>query len=866
MIANYLSAMWRTVAPALGNHLWQSTLFAIAAGLLTLILRKNHARSRYCLWLAASMKFLIPFSLLIGLGSHLAWSRGSAGPKAGFYIAMEEVGQPFTQPAISVISPTTPATVSLNLLPALLAAVWFLGFLTVVFVWYLRWRRVSIALRDAEPLREGRELETLRRLERLSMKEKGIEMFLSRASLEPGIFGIVRPVLVWPKGISERLEDAHLDAILAHELWHVHRHDNLAATLHMLAEAIFWFHPLVWWLGSRLVEERERACDEAVLESGSDRQVYAESILKICEFCVGSPLACVSGVTGADLKKRMVHIMTKNATRKLDFSRKLLLSAAGLLAVAAPVVFGLLQATQTRAASQAKNTADIAPAFETASIKPNNGEPMAGFEIVGKPFNAIMWKADRLMATNFTLHGLIRVAYAIQAYQISGGPDWLSSEGYDIDAKIGKSALDEMQKRGRVHGVSGRTLMLQALLSDRFKLKFHHETRELPVYVLVIPKSGPKIQQAKPGDTYPDGLKCSGGRPCGAGVILAPESGKLVGQGVTIPTLVEDLSSELGGRIVVDKTGLAGNYDFALKWKPDGNQDSMLTALQDQLGLKLETQKLPIDVLVIDHAEMPSEPQAQNDSTTVPPFEDVSIKLNKSASPLPGRHLYGDRFNATSRTIVLIRAAYGPKGRLLSQDQVSGGPDWIKSEMYNINAKVEGYLFEGEWKKLSFDEQENQVMLMLRSLLADQFKLRVRHETRELPVYVLVLAKNGPKFAEDNTHPEIGAVSARGAGKLEATSSDFSTFADVLSILPELGGRTVLDKTGLQGHYSFTFQWTPENSAASGGQSAHTLSTSESPGSSLFAALQEQLGLKMELQKVPVDVLVIDSIEKPSEN
>src|SRR5207248_8552793 len=150
--------------------------------------------------------------------------------------------------------------------------------------------------------------------------QQRIELLSSRASLEPGIFGIAQPVLVWPEGISERLDDAHLEVILAHELWHVRRRDNLAAALHMVVEAIFWFHPLVWWLGARLVEERERACDEEVLQSGSERQVYAESILKICEFCVGSSLACVSGVTGADLKKRIVHIMTKNVASKLNLS------------------------------------------------------------------------------------------------------------------------------------------------------------------------------------------------------------------------------------------------------------------------------------------------------------------------------------------------------------------------------------------------------------------------------------------------------------------------------------------------------------------------------------------------------------------
>jgi bla regulator protein BlaR1 len=126
----------------------------------------------------------------------------------------------------------------------------------------------------------------------------------------------------------------------------------------MVVEAMFWFHPLVWWLGGRLVEERERACDEEVLEFGSERQIYAESILKVCEFCVGSPLACVSGVTGADLKERIVQLMTKNVVRKLDFSRKLMLSLAGLIAVAVPVGFGVLHATPSRAEAVAASGAN----------------------------------------------------------------------------------------------------------------------------------------------------------------------------------------------------------------------------------------------------------------------------------------------------------------------------------------------------------------------------------------------------------------------------------------------------------------------------------------------------------------------------
>jgi beta-lactamase regulating signal transducer with metallopeptidase domain len=189
-------------------------------------------------------------------------------------------------------------------------------------------------------------------------------MLLSPASLEPGIFGIVRPVLLWPAGISERLQDAHVEAIVAHELWHVRRRDNLAAALHMVVEAVFWFHPLVWWLGARLADERERACDEEVLALGSERQVYAESILKTCEFCVGFPLACVSRVTGADLKKRIAHIMTQPVARKLDVSKKALLAVAGLAAVMVPVVLGLLSAAPAQANPQPENPSASAPVVQ----------------------------------------------------------------------------------------------------------------------------------------------------------------------------------------------------------------------------------------------------------------------------------------------------------------------------------------------------------------------------------------------------------------------------------------------------------------------------------------------------------------------
>ena len=129
--------------------------------------------------------------------------------------------------------------------------------------------------------------------------------------LEPGVFGDPStPSSSSPKASPPASPPPNSTAILAHELSHIRRRDNLTAAIHMAVEALFWFHPAVWWIKARLLEERERACDEAVLQSGNEAEVYAESILNVCRFYVESPLTCVSGVTGSDLKQRIVRIMT----------------------------------------------------------------------------------------------------------------------------------------------------------------------------------------------------------------------------------------------------------------------------------------------------------------------------------------------------------------------------------------------------------------------------------------------------------------------------------------------------------------------------------------------------------------------------
>src|ERR1700691_5266102 len=244
----YLSGVWPAVSPAVGNHLWQSTLFAAVAAMLTLALRKNQARVRYRLWLAASVKFLIPFSLLISLGGHLARPRSSVSAQNGLYSVAEELSQPFNRAAAPVVVPVARAARAdlLPLLRAVLMTVWLCGFVAALGLWWWRWRRFSAAMRGAITVSQGRELDALRRLEAIAGVRTPIALLFSQDCLEPGIFGIVRPALVWPAGISQRLAHAHLDAIIAHEVWHVRRRDNVPAAIHMLLEAVFWSPPLVW--------------------------------------------------------------------------------------------------------------------------------------------------------------------------------------------------------------------------------------------------------------------------------------------------------------------------------------------------------------------------------------------------------------------------------------------------------------------------------------------------------------------------------------------------------------------------------------------------------------------------------------------
>jgi bla regulator protein blaR1 len=621
----------------IANHLWQSTWFLAIVALLALLLRDNRAQVRYWLWLAASVKFLVPFAALVALGSQFPWPSYATIPNSPVTVAIDAVSQPFSSLAPTVATAASEVTPvrAVVALPMVLFSIWLTGCTALLVIWLGRWRGVATILREAPAIEAGREWEILRRLEETQGVGAGLQarpmlsLLASSTSLEPGVFGILRPVLLWPRSISARLSDEQIEAILSHELAHVRRRDNLAAAVHMLVQAIFWFHPLVWWVGARLVDERERACDEEVIRQGSQPQVYAESILRTCEFYVEAPHACVAGVTGSDLKKRIEAIMTNRLSRNLSRGRKLLLATAGIAAVVLPIGIGIVNAPAIHAQAEAATS----QRFDVASIKPwklvdRNSREARILARGADPSSTLFIPTETggFTATAVTLKRLIALAYLVQPSRVSGGPDWIASDRYTIEAKAEERAISSGEMGVRIEQLRG---MLRALLADRFALHIRHEPRVFPVYALHVAKGGPKLQAAADRDclALSTGPNDSGPRTLGCHWFVGGNRAGMTGQAVDMADLASMLTSVVD-RPVVDGTGIKGLFDMKIDpWNPyptgapdgagQGNEEfgpvdfntlpTLFTLLPDKFGLKLDPTKAPLDTIVIDSVQRPSE-------------------------------------------------------------------------------------------------------------------------------------------------------------------------------------------------------------------------------------------------------------------
>jgi TonB family protein len=270
---------------------------------------------RYWVWFAASVKFLVPFSALAALGQTIGFSPSTAADQ-GWVVRLAE--------PMTTFSTVGDAGTSIG---AALLVVWLSGSLIVLGVWLARWLRLRAAVHGT------------RTLQLAHLIGRSVEV-RETAAVGPGIVGFFKPVLVVPKGIVEQVAPRHLQPVLQHELCHLQRQDNLTALIHMIVEVVFWFHPLVWLIGARLIAERERACDEFVVAAGTAPEAYAEGIIEVCRFHVDAALPCAAGIGSAKLKARIEDIVANRRLRRLSRNGFAALAASAAVAVAAPVLMG----------------------------------------------------------------------------------------------------------------------------------------------------------------------------------------------------------------------------------------------------------------------------------------------------------------------------------------------------------------------------------------------------------------------------------------------------------------------------------------------------------------------------------------------
>ena len=616
-----------TLVYSASSHLVESTLFAGAVALLTLAFRANKAEVRFWLWLSASLKFLIPFALLSIAGSHIrAWAPTSSFQEIGarvptFSFAAESFRHSLQATAWEGSSAVGAPAFDRTTLHEVLAVVWLSGVLCVALIRLRGWRRIRVLIRASVSTDIA----------------APVAVRASPGLTEPGVVGWRRPLLLLPQGIAERLAPAEMNAILAHELCHVRRRDNLLALIHMIVEAIFWFYPLVWWISARLIEERECACDEDVVSRGNAPDLYAEAIVKVCKWSTESPLACVAGVTGGNLKRRIEQIMDARYVPELSFTKKAALAITGATVLTAPVLVGIAKAPVILAqppsrVTQWQDAAGGHMAFEVASIKlMKPGSPR---------FERLSFRLDPGPAfsdprTGESPHGRFSARFSVTtfiefAYKLMLSPDqrqamlahlpqWIEADQFEIEAKAaGNPTKDQMR------------LMMQSLLAERFHLAVHYEVQEMPVYALTL---------IKPGKWGPKLIRHADGPPCDASAgdddphtdVFQPMCDEPIGwtrngrtgrasRNSPIAILAWQLSFDAGRR-VVDRSGITDRIDYRIEWIPESNGartpggdippdpqgSTLLDALREQLGLKLELTKAPVQNLVIDHIERPSE-------------------------------------------------------------------------------------------------------------------------------------------------------------------------------------------------------------------------------------------------------------------
>ncbi len=593
------------------HFLWQGSFIALVyAAARRVVAHKSSSNGRYLLACAA-----LAAMMAAPLATWRLMQQPDASPGAAYQIRSIPPAPTTAVAAASLpdsVRATVPSVQRAQFL-AWIVIVWLAGaaafWVRLAGGWVVAARMRSMLVRRAPPEWQ----EALKKLGKQIRLSRPVPLLVSALVQVPTVVGWLRPVVLLPVGAVGGLPAEYLETLLLHELAHIRRHDYLVNMLQSVAEALLFYHPAVWWVSGLIRAERELCCDDVAVSVSGNALTYARALAHL-ESCRPTHLSAALAANGGSLANRIARLLGQSRPAVRTGLGPVVVAIAVLLATAAYGLFG---------------QSGGHPAFEVATIKRNVSAQDAAHARRGVAYKP----GGRIIATNAPLRLLIQFAYAahdspyqghsdpLGASQVIGGPAWIDSDGYDIEAKPESNADQK-------HAWP----MLQTLLADRFRLTLHRETRELPVYNLTAKKSGLKLPPAKditclsfPPGTTPQPIP--GTSDCGyAPLFLSSTSLRMEGRKLHMADLVRGLARALG-QPVLDDTGFTGDFDIDLNYTdedvqrspgsaapdnasgsqlPDGPNLSLVFAAMDQLGLKLQAAKGPVEVLVVDHAERPS--------------------------------------------------------------------------------------------------------------------------------------------------------------------------------------------------------------------------------------------------------------------
>lgn len=579
------------------HFLWQGFIIAILyAATRQLLMRASSPQTRYlfaCGALAAMMAApLVTWRFLRPLDE---------STEAAYRIRVTPAASSSTSPAATAMLPDAVRARVSSVQPeqflSWVVVFWLAGaiafWVRLAGGWVSAARMRSTQVRSAPP--EWQEI--LRRLGAQIGLFRSVRLLVSALVDVPMVVGWLRPMVLVPVGALGGMFPEHLEALLLHELAHIRRRDYLVNILQSVGESLLFYHPAVWWVSGHIRAERELCCDDLAVSATGDVLTYARALAQL-EYYRPASLQAALGANGGSLRNRIARLLGKPRPVVRTNLGPGVVAVAGLLVVTAYGLFG--------------QSAD-APRFAVASIKPGAKNPLS----MAVPMGAGYRPGGRLVTTNAPVTFLIQRAYGVVGFQVIGGPSWINTDGYDIEAKP-ESNTDEKRM----------WLMLQTLLADRFKLSMHRETRDLPVYDLLAMKGGPKLPPPERACSDAPPLPQRGQPrpqpPCGPGIVASGTGRALDGISVSMPALVR-LLSMIVGREVIDKTGVTDRFALHVDFAPDdalvglppagpeasrpaeGARPSLFVALPEQLGLRLQKSTGPVEVLVIDRVERPSE-------------------------------------------------------------------------------------------------------------------------------------------------------------------------------------------------------------------------------------------------------------------